>query len=222
MKIDMHVHSVYSPVSRKRFLSLEALHSPEQMLKSAKEKGLDGIALTDHDTIAGINEAKKAAKKLSMTLVPGCEISTRDGHLLAYWLNKVPKQGMPVEETIDELRKQGAKIAAAHPYHPGFWLALGKKAFSIDVDAIEVFNSRSLHILDILNKNAAEKRGLPMIAGSDSHALWEIGGAFTEFPGDPEKNFKKAKPVYRYSTPVQNIAKTYLLRFLWKLGVWKP
>ena len=222
MKIDMHVHSHYSPISYKRFLPIEAFHSPERMLIAAKKKGLDGIALTDHDTMKGIKSAKIAAKKLSMTFIPGCEISTADGHLLAYWLNKVPKPHRSVEETIDELRKQGAVIAAPHPYSIGHWLSLGKKAFSLKVDAIEVFNSRSFPIHDLMNLSAAKKTKLPMIGGSDAHAKWEIGGAYTEFPGNPRKNFKKSKPVYRHPTLPTNLVLTYSLRFLWKIGFWKP
>jgi len=222
MKMDMHLHSYYSPISYKRFFPIDALHSPERMLRAAKKKGFDGVALTDHDTMKGIKSAEIAAKKLSMTFIPGCEISTADGHLLAYWLNKVPKPNMSVEETIDELRKQDAIIAAPHPYSIGYWLSLGKKAFSLKIDAIEVFNARSIPVYDLLNLSAAKKTKLPMIAGSDAHASWEIGGAYTEFPGNPKKNFKKSKPVYRHPTLPTDLAPTYLLKFLWKLGLWKP
>jgi len=218
MKIDMHVHSLYSPIIYGRFFPLETFHSPKKMIRMAKKIGLDGIALTDHDSIKGVKEAKKEAKKIGMILIPGCEITTKDGHLLAYWLNKVPKPYQPVEETIDELRSQGSLIAAPHPYHIGFKFSLKEKAFKLKIDAIEVYNARSCKLFDIINLKKGKKTGLPLIAGSDAHSSWELGGAFTEFPEIPAKSLKKAVPIYKYSTPLIEIGKTYYYRFLWKFN----
>jgi hypothetical protein len=69
---DLHTHSFYS----------DGISSPAEIVATAKLKGLDVIALTDHDTLAGYDEAKVEAEKWDILLVPGCEFSTRDYHIL--------------------------------------------------------------------------------------------------------------------------------------------
>lgn len=75
-EIDLHVHSNCS----------DGTLSPREVVSYAVQKGLKAIALTDHDTIAGIPEAVKAAEELSLELIPGLEFSTnykgRDIHML--------------------------------------------------------------------------------------------------------------------------------------------
>ena len=76
MRLDLHVHSEYSPDSHS---SIEAI------LKQAQEVGLDGIAITDHNSVLSFSVASKLAEELGLDLiiVPGAEISTREGHLIA-------------------------------------------------------------------------------------------------------------------------------------------
>jgi len=78
--LDLHVHTYYS----------DGLLSPEVVVKKAKEAGLAGVGIVDHDTIAGIPEAEAAGKKLGITVVPGAELSSqhsgRDIHILGYFM----------------------------------------------------------------------------------------------------------------------------------------
>ncbi len=78
MKIDLHSHSTHS----------DGKESVAEVFQIACESGLDVLALTDHDTMSGWDEARQAASKLSMTFVPGIEITTKHHdvsvHLLAY------------------------------------------------------------------------------------------------------------------------------------------
>jgi predicted metal-dependent phosphoesterase TrpH len=77
--IDLHTHSYYS----------DGTIAPRELLELAKERGLDVLALTDHDTTAGIPEARQAAALVDVGLVPGVEFSAEyDGtslHVLCYW-----------------------------------------------------------------------------------------------------------------------------------------
>ena len=78
--IDLHTHSTAS----------DGTDSPAQLVEAAKKAGLEAIAITDHDTISGIKEAREAAKDLGIELIGGCEVSTSTEigsmHILGLWL----------------------------------------------------------------------------------------------------------------------------------------
>lgn len=78
---DMHIHSTAS----------DGAFSPTQLVNMAKERGLLGLALTDHDTVAGLEEATAKAAELDIVFIPGVELSAesadRDVHILGYWLD---------------------------------------------------------------------------------------------------------------------------------------
>lgn len=80
-KVDLHVHSLCS----------DGTKSPRDVVRSAHANGLAGIALTDHDTVAGIDEAIAEGSKLQLQIIPGVEISTMDKeqdiHVLGYYIN---------------------------------------------------------------------------------------------------------------------------------------
>ncbi|HIW31561.1 MAG TPA: PHP domain-containing protein [Candidatus Paenibacillus intestinavium] len=79
--IDMHVHTTAS----------DGIYSPTEMVAMAAQLGLAGVAITDHDTTAGVQEAKVAALRHRIKLLPGIEISTvvsgQDIHVLGYFTN---------------------------------------------------------------------------------------------------------------------------------------
>ncbi len=82
--VDLHLHSTAS----------DGTDTPKEIVAKAVELGLSAIALTDHDTLAGISEARQAAQELNIELVPGCELSTNtpfgEIHLLAFWPDESP------------------------------------------------------------------------------------------------------------------------------------
>lgn len=79
--VDLHLHSTAS----------DGVSSPAELVKLAKAKGFTAIAITDHDTTAGINEAMAEGKRQNLEVVPGIELSTlwgeREIHLLGYYLD---------------------------------------------------------------------------------------------------------------------------------------
>lgn len=81
MKLDLHLHTHVS----------DGHLSPTELVQAAVAGGLDAIALTDHDTAAGVEEARSAAEGLPLRVIPGIEVSTRVGeheyHVLGYWID---------------------------------------------------------------------------------------------------------------------------------------
>lgn len=189
MKIDFHCHSYYSK---------DGISSPEKLIKTALKKGLDGIALTDHDTTAGWKEALLVAKKLKAVLIFGQEIKIKKngkiiGEILAYFLKEeVKSQGKNIEEIIQEIKKQGGIAIISHPF---YWKKPFKELekYKNLVDGIEIFNSRSQTKRG--NKKSfefAQKNNLPMTAGSDAHSCFEIANAYLEAEAKSPEEFKKA------------------------------
>ena len=181
-RIDPHVHS---------FFSGDGVSSPEAMIQAAKRAGLDGIALTDHNTCDGcrylrdIGLLREDGEPVEGFLVlPGVEVSTLEGHLLCLgvWLPNGLK-GTPVKEVLEMVRAQNGLAIPAHPYDR---MRAGIREDDLDgleIKCLEVFNSAT--VLQRHNASAldyAQRRGLAMTAGSDAHHYMAVGRSFTTFP----------------------------------------
>jgi predicted metal-dependent phosphoesterase TrpH len=174
---DLHVHTNYSR---------DGESSIEEILRVAEEEGLDAIAITDHDSVDG---AKRALTIPSDVLViPGIEVSTKQGHLLVLGVTEIIPSGLDVIDTVNIARRMGALLILPHPYH--IWrhgVARRKKAGMMVVDAVEVFNSR--YIVGSANSKAAriaKRLGKPCVGGSDAHNAKFVGFGRTYV--DAEKN----------------------------------
>ncbi len=189
MKIDLHCHSFYSN---------DGISSPEKLLKTALQKGLDGIALTDHNTIAGWEEAKKIAEKLNAFLILGQEIKVKKngkkiGEVLALFLKKEIKS-REIFDVFKEVKEQGGIIIIPHPFHFPENFKDNLEKYLPFIDGIEVFNAR--HPLKIFDKKAlkfAQKNNLAFVAGSDTHWEKDVGSAYTLVKeANNLEDFKKA------------------------------
>lgn len=171
LKLDLHLHSQHSG---------EAFGTIEEIVLRAKSAGLDGFALTDHNSIAGNKEAARIANAHGLIFIPGCEIKSKDGDIIALGIKRKIKQGLSAEETIIKIHKQKALAVAAHPFalflHP--FGGVGKKVFTCKFDAIEALNART-YCGNSKALRAAEELNLPKTAGSDAHTPVEIGRAYT-------------------------------------------
>src|SRR5207249_8633659 len=138
-----------------------------------RDRGLDGLAITDHNTLAhDLGE--------DMVILPGIEISSRDGHVIGLGVSETIPRGLSADETIRRIRGQNGVSIIPHPYDL-FRSSVRPDRLTVRPDAIEVFNASSfLH--SITWKKAMEparRAGLPMAAGSDSHIPQTIGSAYT-------------------------------------------
>jgi len=170
MRLDLHTHSRHSPDSRL---------DPRDIVRQAKSLGLDGIALTDHNAIAGVKEAKEYSKDLEGFVVIGAiEVSTTEGHILAYGVNEMIPRDLSPQETVERIIAQGGVAVAAHPYR--FWSGLGEKVTLETPFAIyEVQNARTSKRGNGRATDLAARGGKGRTGGSDGHFIDEIGRAVT-------------------------------------------
>lgn len=177
MKFDMHVHTRHSQKC--------GWMRPERLVEVAIERGLSGLAVTDHNTIAGALEVADLVRDEGMRLevIIGEEITTDRGEILAYFIDEEIEPG-PLEEVLSDIRRSGGISAIPHPFdriRKGF---IGTEAVLRDVDAIEVLNARCLFNRSALDLCREGKK--PMVAGSDAHFYREVGRAWTEYPAEPK------------------------------------
>jgi predicted metal-dependent phosphoesterase TrpH len=145
-------------------------------VEAAKAAGLNGIAITDHNTIDGNAEGSKFSTK-DFLVIPGIEISSKDGHILGLGVKKLVPEKLSASETIRLIREQGGIAVAAHPFGFGGRIGSVRKA---KFDAVEAYNSRAYFISNGLARRFVERNGLSMAAGSDAHCPDEIGFAGVE------------------------------------------
>jgi predicted metal-dependent phosphoesterase TrpH len=169
MKLDLHIHSRHSR---------DASGSPKEILGRCRKAGLDGIAITDHNAIDGSLEAFSVARAEGLVVVRGVEVSAIEGHLLAYGVGELIPKGLSVAETIDKIHSAGGVCVAAHPkrFPSGIGLGLARSG---KFDAIEIINSGSSARSNRLARRVAEQKGCAVTAGSDAHALDQVGRAYT-------------------------------------------
>ncbi|NLD56709.1 MAG: PHP domain-containing protein, partial [Methanomicrobiales archaeon] len=151
-------------------------------------------------TVDGVKHALTIPSKV--LVIPGIEVSTRQGHLLILGITEVIPAGLDVVDTVNIARGMGALLILPHPYH--IWrhgVGRKKKAGLAVVDAIEVFNSR--YIVGSANSKAARiarRMGKPCVGGSDAHNAKYVGYGRTYV--DAEKNV----PAILYAIRAGNVS----------------
>ena len=172
IKIDPHVHSEGS---------YDSDASVKMIVEHVNEIDLDAAVITDHNSIEKSLEAVELAKEYNNAIfVPGVEVSTQAGHLLAIGVEQCPEKAQPFMDTVKEIRELGGIAAVPHPFQRSRH-GVPKKRIQ-GCDAIEIFNS-SWVFTGLQNRRAekfAKRRGYAGIAGSDAHSIGVIGRAYTE------------------------------------------
>ncbi|GIW06701.1 MAG: phosphotransferase [Dehalococcoidia bacterium] len=192
-KADIHLHSSYS----------DGLMTVQQILDWVQEKtDLDVIAVTDHDDVEGGLRARELAAGggYRFDVIAGAEISTRDGHLLALFLEKQVRSFRPIEETIEEVREQGGLCVVPHPMS---WLttSIGERTLNRamahhtpGIFGLEVANptiAGRVTRLKVARLNRT-RYGLAETGGSDAHFLPSIGTAYTKFAGKTAEDLRRS------------------------------
>lgn len=189
-RADLHMHTAVG----------DGLSSVSEILDYTEgETDLDVIAITDHDDIRAALDAREHAARRDdrVEVIPGTEVTTRHGHVLALFVEQDFPMMQPLDRTLAAIHAAGGIAVCPHPLS---WLttaiseahlrrlhALGEmgRANGTYFDAIEVLNPSIAG--RVAYKRARELNRavlhLPAIAGSDAHAAHLIGTAYTTFPG---------------------------------------
>ena len=176
LRIDTHVHSDASYDG----------HDPvELILEHAADIGLDGVVITDHDVMHASLRAAELAPEYGLVGIPGVEVSTAHGHLLAIGVEEMPPHRAPLRETVRWVRDHGGVAVVPHPFQRSRHGVPKRVLKRTDVDAVEVYNSWLF--TGYKNRRArrfADRRGYPGVAGSDAHTVPFVGRAYTELDVD--------------------------------------
>lgn len=191
INIDPHVHTEYSS---------DCTVPIDKVVTISRRKGLDGVAITDHNSIEGALRLREKAGD-HFVIIVGEEIRTSEGEITGLFLEEWIPPGLSPEDTIDRIKSQGGLVFITHPFCS---FRRSRLAFETliriitMVDIVEVFNSRNILRAD--NEKAytfaKDKRKLVMV-GSDAHIPYEYGRSYLRIrsfdDGSPEA-FKKSLP----------------------------
>ncbi len=171
LKIDLHVHTRFS---------LDSSIAIRDLVFYSRLRGLDGVAVTDHDSLFRCPEPEVVKDLL---IIPGAEITTDQGHVLALNPNTLVASGLSLAETVDAIHDADGLAVLAHP--TAFFKGIKERQLEQKWDAIEVINASAIPFSFAVRKNRrlATRLGLPQTGGSDAHYAPEIGTAYTCIDG---------------------------------------
>lgn len=183
---DLHMHTHYSDG--------DAL---ERVLEKALNMGLDAIAITDHDVVEGSLEARRIvhARRLPFAVIPGTEVSSRDGHIGALFVMRGFPQNLSAEETVQQIHEAGGLAVAHHPYSPALLDILARKRLgcgdlirSVPFDAVECTNAvpgfgvkYNIAAIEALRR---QHIGVAVTGSSDAHYAGFVGKGRTYYAGN--------------------------------------
>lgn len=187
----------------------------ETIIQACRVRGIDAVAITDHNVIDGALAFREIAP---FPVIVGEEIKTTAGEIMGFFLEEWIPPHLSPEETVARIRAQGGLIGVSHPCDRVRRSVLKKGAFQHilpELDVIEVFNSRVLFPGD--NERArklALEHGLLQVAGSDAHTRYEVGRAYVEMKpfSDGEEfknNLANGRIVGRVTNPLIHILTTW-------------
>lgn len=168
IRADLHVHTIYSS---------DSLITPKELIYYSKKNGLNAVAVTDHNYLDGAVKIVKETK--DFLVIPGMEVSSSEGHIVALNINELIPKGLTAVETVKRIHEAGGVAVACHPYV--FFKGCLNNAVCREFDAIEVINARAFPFGRSVNKamEAAEKYDLSRVAGTDAHYGPQIGYGYT-------------------------------------------
>lgn len=174
MFIDTHMHEM--TYSKDSFLKLD------QMVGIAREKGLGGICITDHDSMGLKDYAAEYTGKTGFPVFVGIEFFSLQGDIVAFGIDDYPRERIRAQEFIDLVRAQGGVCFAAHPFRNN------NRGLEDHLRQVE-----GLHGLEVLNGSTsieacktaaryARELGLFTLGSSDCHVPEKVGVCATYFP----------------------------------------
>lgn len=166
MITEIHIHTRYSN---------DSLMTPKTILKIAKRKGIEALAITDHDTIMGALATKRIAEDFGIEIIVGAEIKTDLGDIIGIHLNdEIHTRNW--RDVIQEIKMQGGFSILPHPYKTHKNVNL----LAEHVDMIEIWNARCSRIENKMARVLQKKYRKKPTIGSDAHTYFEVGSAIMD------------------------------------------
>lgn len=195
--IDLHTHTRHGSVCGYMW--------PDELVEQAKNIGLDGVCITEHDNFWKPERIEKLAKKHSFLVIGGVEVATDCGEVLIFGLHELPLHVSSIEDIRRRVDQAGGVMLAAHPFR-------GLAATSAAHDSpLKLVDSAAEHPmfryvdhLEVLNGSAsawerklgwavASRLNMQGAGGSDAHGIMGVGACYTIF----EKNIGNEEDLIR-------------------------
>ena len=207
LRADLHIHTRFSP---------DSATSPEKLVARCLQRGLNCIAITDHNTIRGALEVQKLAP---FTVIIGEEVKTSEGELTGLFLKEEIPAGLSHMETAQRIKDQGGLVSIPHPFdrlRRSVIMPAALEEVLPLADIIEVFNSRNTFSkANRMALEVAQANGLAASAVSDAHSLMEVGRTYIsmpEFDGTAQgflASLRQGSLVTHRSSPLVHLVTTY-------------
>ena len=186
MLIDLHAHTW--PRSH------DSVLNPDDLIVRAKQAGLDAVCFTEHDTVWDMKSVEELRAKHNFLVLAGVEISTDDGHILAFGIDRYVFGMHRSRELASYAERSEGVLVAAHPYRRQMpWFSRNDDEYQSALDkasrnpayqyvaALEELNGRGSEKENEFSMRLAKMMTLPGTAGTDSHAISDIGKVATYF-----------------------------------------
>jgi len=172
LKADLHLHTDHSP---------DSLITPAELVARCRERGINCVAVTDHNSIEGALAVQSIAP---FPVIIAEEVKTTRGEIIGLFLKEAIPRDLSPEETVRRIKGQGGLVCLPHPFDRLRREPLrgaARESILTSIDIVEAFNARVTFASDNARAHGfAQALGLPMSAGSDAHSLWEVGNAYVE------------------------------------------
>ena len=208
MKIDTHLHTIYSR---------DSAIKPQDLVDAAIAKGLDGVVVTEHWSYKASKPLEKLKLPEGFVLLRGMEYHTDSGHLLIYGIADDIFDGeyLPIHQVIDAVNARGGVAVPSHPYKVGYTHQLCDKVFELrgKIPAIETVNGCMPVKVNDMAETARMKLGVGGMGGSDAHFIEEVGCAYTEFESeirtmaDLLREIRQGNYIAKYNVCNRNVRK---------------
>lgn len=171
MRFDLHIHTTLSQCSQ---LDLE------EILTAAGSKGLDGVCITDHDTMTVRHRIEEGIQSNGLCVIFGMEYSTTEGDFLLFGPFEDMPTALPAPQLLDRVERAGGVAVAAHPFRarrPTQEYLVSQGLCHI----VEGVNGRNQGSENASTSDWKDRYGVALVGGSDAHTLAELGQVTTRF-----------------------------------------
>ena len=182
MWIDTHCHTKYS---------YDNWLEPVNLIRRAKFLGIDAVCITEHYSYEASEPVEQVGQDEGLLVLRGVEISTDRGHLLAYgveddgWNAWGRDNYLPLQAVIERINALGGICVPAHPYREVGLASLLDGILALEgIAAVESHNGNNCESDNQLALQAAQRKKLPTLGGSDCHKTEAVGRCATQF-SDP-------------------------------------